>query len=161
MEEDILELIENNSKLTSERLATMLGVSKEEVEEEIVKLEEKNIIVKYCTLIDWDKTDKEFVSALIEVKMTPQREFGFDAVAKRIYKFSEVDSVYLMSGGYDLAVKIEGKTMKEVALFVAEKLSTINQIQSTATHFILKVYKKDGVVFKDDKKFDERLVVSP
>ncbi|OCL26679.1 AsnC family transcriptional regulator [Orenia metallireducens] len=161
MRDDILELLKNNSKLSHEQIATMLDLSVKEVEDEIIQLEEKNVIVKYSTLIDWDKTDKELVSALIDVKVTPERDFGFDAVAKRIYKFPEVNSVHLMSGGYDLSVQVEGRTMKEVALFVAEKLSTIEHVQSTATHFMLKTYKKDGVIFKGENKPAERLVVSP
>ncbi|PRX27977.1 AsnC family transcriptional regulator [Orenia metallireducens] len=161
MRDDILDLLKNNSKLSHEQIATMLDLSVEEVENEIVQLEKKNIIVKYSTLIDWDKTNKELVSALIDVKVTPERDFGFDAVAKRIYKFPEVSSVHLMSGGYDLSVQVEGRTMKEVALFVAEKLSTIEHVQSTATHFMLKTYKKDGVIFKGETKPAERLVVSP
>ncbi len=161
MKEDILELLENNSKISLEQVATMLGVSEEEVKEVVVELEEQNVIVKYATLIDWDKTDKELVSALIDVKVTPERDLGFDAVAKRIYRFPEVSSVFLISGGYDLSVKVEGRTMKEVALFVAEKLATIEHVQSTATHLMLKTYKKDGVIFKGEQQPVERLVVSP
>ncbi|TDX51415.1 Lrp/AsnC family transcriptional regulator [Orenia marismortui] len=161
MREDILELLQSNSKLAPEKIATMLDMDVNELKKEIVQLEKENIIVKYSTLIDWDKTDKELVSALIDVKVTPERDFGFDSVAKRIYKFPEVSSVYLMSGGYDLSVKVEGRTMKEVALFVAEKLATIDHVQSTGTHFMLKTYKKDGVIFKEGSKASERLVVSP
>ncbi|MGM0501864.1 MAG: Lrp/AsnC family transcriptional regulator [Bacillota bacterium] len=161
MKNEILELLEDNSSLTPEDIATMIGVTTEEVEEAIIKLEKDNVIVKYNTLIDWDKTDKEIVTAFIEVKVTPERDLGFDAVAKRIYKFPEVKSVYLMSGGYDLSVKIEDQTMKEVALFVAEKLATIDHIKSTSTHFMLKTYKKDGVIFKGEQQESERLVVSP
>ncbi|AGB41332.1 transcriptional regulator [Halobacteroides halobius DSM 5150] len=161
MREEILELLENDSDLSSKEIATMLDIPANKVKMEINKLEEENVIVKYHTLIDWDKTDKEIVTAFIDVKVTPERDLGFDAVAKRIYKFSEVKSVYLMSGGYDLSVKIEGRTMKEVALFVAEKLATIEPIESTTTHFMLKTYKKDGIIFKGDQKAAERLVVSP
>ena len=161
MKVELLNLLENDSKLQPKEIATMLDKEVAEVKEAIFELEEENIIVKYRSLIDWDKTDKEIVTALIDVKVTPERGFGFDAVAKRIYKFSEVSSVFLMSGGYDLSVKLKGKTMKQVALFVAEKLATIDQIQSTSTHFMLKTYKKDGVIFKEDSDKDERLVVSP
>lgn len=161
MNKEILDLLEEDSTLAPEKIATMLDMPVDEVKEEINQLEEENIIVKYHTLIDWEKTDKEVVSAFIDVKMTPEREVGFDAVAKRIYGFPEVSSVYLISGGYDLAVEVKGKTMKEVALFVAEKLAPIDHIKSTTTHFLLKTYKKDGVIFKGENESDERLVVSP
>ena len=161
MNKEILDLLEEDSTLAPEKISTMLDMPVDEVKEEINQLEEENIIVKYHTLIDWEKTDKEVVSAFIDVKMTPEREVGFDAVAKRIYGFPEVSSVYLISGGYDLAVEVKGKTMKEVALFVAEKLAPIDHIKSTTTHFLLKTYKKDGVIFKGENESDERLVVSP
>ncbi|MFO7819250.1 MAG: Lrp/AsnC family transcriptional regulator [Halanaerobacter sp.] len=161
MENEILELLEDNSNLSSEDIATMIGASVEEVEEKVNKLEANNVIVKYNTLIDWDKTNREIVTAFIEVKVKPERDLGFDAVAKRIYNFPEVKSVYLMSGGYDLSIKVEDRTMKEVALFVAEKLSTIDHINSTSTHFMLKTYKKDGVIFKGEEQDSERLAVSP
>ncbi|MGM0370229.1 MAG: Lrp/AsnC family transcriptional regulator, partial [Bacillota bacterium] len=133
MRNEILELLDDNSNLDPSDIATLLGVEPEEVAAEINELEAENVIVKYNTLIDWDKTDKEIVTAFIDVKVTPERDLGFDAVAKRIYKFPEVKSVYLMSGGYDLSVHIEDNTMKEVALFVAEKLATIDHINSTST----------------------------
>ncbi|GAB6138608.1 Lrp/AsnC family transcriptional regulator [Halanaerobaculum tunisiense] len=161
MQAEILDLLEDNSKLSPAKIATLLDAPLDEVKEKINNLEEENVIVKYHTLIDWDKTDKEIVTAFIDVKVTPERDLGFDAVAKRIYKFSEVTSVYLMSGGYDLSVQVEGKTMHEVALFVAEKLATINHVESTTTHFMLKTYKKDGVIFKEGTEAAERLVVSP
>ncbi len=161
MNKEILALLEEDSTLAPEKIATMLDKPVDEVKEKINQLEEENIIVKYHTLIDWEKTDKEVVSAFIDVKMTPEREVGFDAVAKRIYGFPEVSSVYLISGGYDLAVEVKGKTMKQVALFVAEKLAPIDHIKSTTTHFLLKTYKKDGVIFKGENESDERLVVSP
>ncbi|MCK8816792.1 Lrp/AsnC family transcriptional regulator [Natroniella sulfidigena] len=161
MKSDILRLLEENGKLSPDEIAVRLDLDVEKVEEVIEQLEDEQVIVKYCALVDWDKTDREIVTALIDVKVTPERGIGFDAVAKRIYKFPEVSSVFLMSGGYDLSVKVEERTMKEVALFVAEKLATIDQIQSTATHFMLKTYKKDGVVFNKGKQEDERLVISP
>ncbi|GAB6098419.1 Lrp/AsnC family transcriptional regulator [Halanaerocella petrolearia] len=161
MQEKLLKLLENDSKLSPQKIATLLDVSVDKVKEEINQLEDENIIVKYHTLIDWDKTEKDIVTAFIDVEVTPERDLGFDSVAKRIYKFSEVKSVYLMSGGYDLSLQIEGKTMQEVALFVAEKLATIEQVESTTTHFMLKTYKKDGVIFKGDAEETERLVVSP
>ena len=161
MKNEILELLEDNSNLTPADIASMTEASVEEVKENINELEADNVIVKYNTLIDWDKTSREIVTAFIEVKVTPERDLGFDAVAKRIYKFPEVKSVYLMSGGYDLSLEVEDQTMKEVALFVAEKLSTINHINSTSTHFMLKTYKKDGVIFKGEQPENERLAVSP
>jgi DNA-binding Lrp family transcriptional regulator len=161
MNGEILELLEDDSTLSTQKIATMLDIPVDKVEEEINDLEEKNVIIKYHTLIDWDKTDREVVSAFIDVKVTPEREVGFDAVARRIYKFPEVNTVHLISGGYDLAVEVKGKTMKQVALFVAEKLAPIDHIQSTTTHFKLKTYKKDGVIFKGENHSDERLVVSP
>ena len=161
MKNEILELLEDNSNLTPADIASMTEASVEEVKENINELEADNVIVKYNTLIDWDKTSREIVTAFIEVKVTPERDLGFDAVAKRIYKFPEVKSVYLMSGGYDLSLEVEDQTMKEVALFVAEKLSTIDHINSTSTHFMLKTYKKDGVIFKGEEQESERLAVSP
>jgi DNA-binding Lrp family transcriptional regulator len=138
----------------------MLGMSIEDVEANIKELEENKTIIKYHTIINWEKAGEETVSALIDVKVAPQRGVGFDTVAERIYRFPEVKSLYLMSGGYDLSVLIEGKTMKEVALFVAMKLATIEHVQSTATHFVLKKYKQEGVIL-EDKEDDRRLVVSP
>jgi DNA-binding Lrp family transcriptional regulator len=135
-------------------------VSMNEVADFITDMEESKIILKYNTLINWEKAGEEMVSALIDVRVTPQRGLGFDVVAERIYRFPEVISVYLMSGGYDLSVLVEGKTMKDVALFVAEKLATIEHVQATTTHFVLKKYKQDGVIF-EDKEEDRRLVVSP
>lgn len=157
---EILELLENNSRLRYEQIAAMLGMEQAEVESRIKELEEKRIIVKYHSLINWEKAGSETVSALIEVKVTPQRGSGFASIAERIYRFSEVKTVYLMSGSYDISVLIEGKTMKEVALFVATKLATIEEVQSTATHFVLKKYKQDGVIL-EDKEEDRRLVISP
>ncbi|MDA8234579.1 MAG: Lrp/AsnC family transcriptional regulator [Clostridia bacterium] len=157
---EILELLQNDSRLTAEQIATMVNMEAAEVRARIKKLEENKTIIKYHTLINWEKAGEEIVTALIEVKVTPQREVGFDAVAERIYRFPEVRSVYLMSGAYDLAVIIEGRTMKEVALFVAMRLATIEYVLSTATHFILKKYKEEGVIL-EDKEEDRRLVVSP
>lgn len=138
----------------------MLGISEAEIANEISQMEKEKIICGYHTLINWEKTDNEKVSALIEVKVTPQRGNGFDKIAERIYKFDEVDAVYLMSGGFDFTVLIEGRTMKEVALFVANKLSTMESIQSTATHFVLKKYKYNGTILEEDVK-DERMIVTP
>ncbi len=160
MRDRILKLIEKNSRINLSEAAVMLGISEAEVANEISQMEKEKIICGYHTLINWEKTDNEKVSALIEVKVTPQRGNGFDKIAERIYKFDEVDAVYLMSGGFDFTVLIEGRTMKEVALFVANKLSTMDSIQSTATHFVLKKYKYNGTILEEDEK-DERMIVTP
>jgi len=138
----------------------MLNIDVEEVCQRISEMEEDNTIISYHTLINWEKVGEETVSAIIEVKVAPQRDVGFDAVAERIYRFPEVKSVQLVSGGYDLAVLVEGKSMKDVALFVAMKLSTIETVLSTYTHFVLKTYKRDGIILEDGEK-DRRLVVTP
>jgi DNA-binding Lrp family transcriptional regulator len=153
--EEILEILEKNSKATAEQIAVMLDKPLKEVEAAIKKYEEDNVIVGYSTLINWDKTQKEKVTALIEVKVTPQRGQGFDKIADRIYKFPEVTACYLMSGGFDLTVIIEGKTMKEVALFVSEKLAPLEAVLSTSTHFVLKKYKDKGTIF-EGKPTDRR-----
>lgn len=160
MRDRILKLIEKNSRIDLKEAAVMLGISEAEIANEISQMEKEKIICGYHTLINWEKTDNEKVSALIEVKVTPQRGNGFDKIAERIYKFDEVDAVYLMSGGFDFTVLIEGRTMKEVALFVANKLSTMESIQSTATHFVLKKYKYNGTILEEDVK-DERMIVTP
>lgn len=153
--EEILEILEKNSKATAEQIAVMIGKPIEEVEAAIKKHEEDKVIVAYSTLINWDKTEKERVTALIEVKVTPQRGLGFDKIADRIYKYKEVTACYLMSGGFDLTVIIEGKTMKEVALFVSEKLAPLESVLSTSTHFVLKKYKDKGIIF-EEKQIDRR-----
>lgn len=157
--EEILEILEKNNKISEEQIATMLNKSVEEVRAAIKKYEEENVILGYNTLVNWEKTNKETVTALIEVKVTPQRGQGFDKVAERIYRYPEVKACYLMSGGFDLTVIIEGKTMKEVALFVAEKLSPLDSVLSTATHFVLKKYKDKGTIFEEDQKDDREAVV--
>lgn len=157
----LLQILEQNHKIGTAALATMFNITEEKVNETIRELEEEKIILGYVTLIDWEKTgNNNNVIAIIDVKVTPQRDVGFDMIAERICRFPEVKSVYLMSGGYDLSVVIEGASMKKVAFFVAEKLATLENVQSTATHFLLKKYKKDGVIFGEEKK-DHRLVVSP
>ena len=143
----LLKLLENDASLTPAQLATMLDKEEGEIKNLIRTYEKDGVILGYKTLIDWDKTDREYVSAMIEVKLVPQKGRGFDKIAEKIYNYPEVKNVYLMSGGYDLCVLIEGKTMKEVAYFVAQKLSTIEYITSTATHFVLKKYKDTGVVY--------------
>ncbi|MCH5211048.1 MAG: Lrp/AsnC family transcriptional regulator [Oscillospiraceae bacterium] len=154
---NILDKEKNN--ISRAKIAQMLGAEEKEVAESIEKLEKENVIVGYKTIINWDKTDKDVVTALIDLRITPQRGEGFDRVAERIYKYPQVKSLYLMSGAYDLAVTIEGSSMKEVALFVAEKLAPMDSIISTATHFVLKKYKEEGIVFEDDEK-DTRQVIT-
>lgn len=157
---DILEILEKNgAKISAAKIAQMVGKTEEETEAIIAGLEKENIIVGYKTMINWDKTDNEHVNALIELRITPQRGEGYDKVAQRIYKYPEVKSLYLMSGTYDLAVTIEGKSMKDVALFVAQKLAPMETVISTATHFVLKKYKDDGLVFYKDEK-DSRQVIT-
>ncbi len=146
-EQEILELLENDSRLTAEQLAAMLNKEVGDIKEMISLYEKDGIILGYKTLVDWDKTDREYVTALIELKVSPQRDRGFDRVAEKIYRYPEVKSLYLMSGSFDLAVFIEGKTMKEVAYFVAQKLAPIEYIVSTSTHFVLRKYKDKGVLY--------------
>ena len=160
MRETILAILEKNSKIDVADLAAMLGESEAAVANEIAEMEKEHIICGYHTLINWDKTGEEKVSALIEVKVTPQRGNGFDMIAERIYNYSEVHAVYLMSGGFDFTVIIEGKTMKSVAQFVANKLAPLDSILSTSTHFVLKKYKDYGKVLGEPEK-DERMPVTP
>ncbi|OPX84388.1 MAG: leucine-responsive transcriptional regulator [Pelotomaculum sp. PtaB.Bin104] len=157
---EILELLESDAKLTPRQIAAILGRNEEEVAETIQDLERKKIINGYFTLINWDKLGAEKVTALIEVKISPQRDVGFDAVAERIYRFPEVRSVRLMSGAYDLAVMIEGGTMKEIAHFVSFKLASMEYVLSTATHFVLKTYKHHGTIVEDGED-DRRQVIVP
>ena len=151
----ILKLLEDNATLTHDQLATMCNKEIGDIKDIIENYESEGVILGYKTIIDWDKTDREYVSALIEVKITPQRDRGFDHVAEKIYNYPEVQSLYLMSGGYDLCVQIEGKTMKEVAYFVAQKLATIDEVVATATHFVLRKYKDKGVIY-GPQEIDER-----
>ena len=151
----ILAMLENDAKLTPEQLAVMLNKETGDIKRTIKKYEEDGVILGYQALVDWDKTDREYVTAFIEVKITPQRDLGFAHAAEKIYSYPEVKSVYLMSGGFDLALIIEGKTMKEVAFFVAQKLAPIEYVTSTATHFVLKKYKDKGVVY-GSAEIDER-----
>ena len=160
MREQILALLERNSKMTPEEIAVLLGSSKEMIAEEIRRMEEENIICGYNTLINWEHTGAEKVTGLIEVRVTPQRGQEFDHIAERIYNYPEVQSVYLISGGYDLLVILEGKSLKDIASFVHSKLSTMDSVISTATHFILKKYKDDGIIF-DQKKGDPRQTITP
>ncbi|ADC48992.1 AsnC/Lrp family transcriptional regulator [Alkalihalophilus pseudofirmus OF4] len=158
---DILHIIEENGRVSIPTLAKMVDASEEEVKGLLKKLEDDHIILSYSAVIDWSKVDQnEGVTAMIDVKVTPQRGVGFDQVAERIYRFPEVKALYLMSGAYDLSVVIEGKTMSEIARFVSEKLSTVDSVLSTTTHFQLKKYKHDGVVFGEGEE-DRRIVVAP
>ena len=157
--EEILEILEKNSRYTDEQIAVMAGKTVEEVREAIRDYEEKSIIAGYTTLINWENTGKETVTALIEVKITPQRGEGFDKVAERIYNFDQVKACYLMSsGGFDLTVIVEGKTMKEVAMFVSEKLAVQDNVIGTATHFVLKKYKDHGTIFKEKKASNREVI---
>ena len=160
MREELLSVLEKNSRIDLKELAVLLGAEEIDVANEIKKLEEEGIICGYHTLINWDKTSIDKVSALIEVKVTPQRGQGFDKIAERIYNYPEVRAVYLISGGYDLLVPLEEKTLREIANFVSDKLSTLDSVLSTATHFVLKKYKDHGTVF-DKKHEDEREIITP
>ncbi len=160
MREKILAIIEKNSRIDLADLAAMLGESEAAVANEIADMEQENIICGYHTLINWEKTGDEKVVALIEVKVTPQRDQGFDSLAERIYQYSEVESVYLMSGAYDLTVILEGKTLREVAQFVSNKLAPLDSVLSTATHFVLKKYKDHGTIMCDRHE-DERMLITP
>ena len=156
----ILKNLDRNSKISVSDLADMLGAAPSDIEKEIAAMEEEGVICGYPTLIDWDKTNIEKVTALIEVKVQPKRGVGFEDVAERIYKFDEVEYVYLMSADYDLMVIVEGKTMREVANFVSSKLAPMESVLSTATHFVLKKYKEHGLALVEDKK-DERELILP
>lgn len=160
MREELLSLIEKNSRIEVKELAVLLGKEEIDVANELAALEAEGIICGYHTLIDWEKTSLEKVTALIEVKVTPQRGQGFDHIAERIYNYPEVKSVYLISGGYDLLITLEEKTLREISNFVSDKLSTLDSVLSTATHFILKKYKDHGTIL-DKKPEDGREVVTP
>ena len=161
MKKDILELLENDSRLSAEQIAVMLGKTEEEVALAVAEMEADKVICGYSTLINWDKTNREYVTAMIEVKVTPQRDRGFEKIAERIYGFDEVKAVYLMSGTYDLLVMMEGKNIREISYFISNKLSTLDAVLSTATHFVLKKYKDHGVILEKEDDVDERMIVSP
>jgi len=161
MRNDILSLLERNAKLTAEEIAVYLGVSEAEVKKEIEKLEKQQIICGYGAFVNWSRTDNALITAFIEVKVTPARGKGFKRIAERIYRFDEVKAVYLMSGAYDLAVIIEGKSLEEVALFVSDKLAPLESVLNTATHFVLKKFKDHGVIFNEKNDDAERMIVSP
>ena len=160
MREKLLAIIEKNSRIDMKELAVLMGVEEIDIVNELAEMENEGIICGYHTLIDWEKTSIEKVTALIEVRVTPQRGQGFDNIAERIYKYPEVNSVYLISGGFDLLVTLEGKSLKEISGFVSDKLSTLDTVLSTATHFILKKYKDHGTIL--EKKYeDTREKVTP
>lgn len=160
MRDELLAIIERNGRIDLNELAVLLGVEETDVLNELAALENEGVICGYHAMINWEKTDIEKVSALIEVRVTPQRGQGFDNVAERIEQYPEVQSVYLMSGGYDLMVILEGKTLREVSSFVSDKLATLEPVLSTATHFILKKYKDHGTML-NRKKEDEREKITP
>ncbi|MFZ5943987.1 MAG: Lrp/AsnC family transcriptional regulator [Bacillota bacterium] len=160
LKREVLQLLENDSRLSKEQLAKMLNVGKEDIARVIEELEQDGVILKYHTVINWEKQSSPRVTALIEVTITPQREFGFDKIAERIYRFPQVKSVYLMSGSYDLCVIIEGETMHDISFFVSEKLAPLEHVNGTRTHFVMKRYKEDGVIFSGEEN-DKRLVISP
>ena len=155
---DIIKILEKDGRATPEQIAKQLGRGVEEVRKTIAKMEEDKIIACYKAVINWEKVDSDLVVAVIEVKITPQIGRGFDRVAERIYQFPEVKSVYLMSGSYDLSIHIEGRTVREIARFVSEKLSPLECVISTATHFILKKYKDGGVILTDGPKDDREVI---
>ncbi len=160
MREKILTFIEKNSRIDLKELAIVLGVDEATVMNELEKMEAEHVICGYHTIIDWDKVGIEKVTAMIEVRVTPQRGMGFDKVAERIYNYPEVNSVYLISGGFDFMVTLEGKTLREVSQFVSEKLSALDSVLSTKTNFILKKYKDHGTVIAEPTK-DERIQMIP
>lgn len=160
MREELLQIIEKNSRIDLKELSVVLGKSEIEIANLLSDLEKEGVICGYYTLIDWDKTTNEKVTALIEVRVTLQRGQGFDKIAERIYNYPEVKSVYLISGGFDLLITLEEKSLKEISSFVSEKLSTLDSVLSTSTHFILKKYKDFGTIL-EKKHEDEREIVTP
>ena len=160
LQTSLLDILREDCRVPLEKMAVMTGVTLEEAASAIEDLEKKKIILRYSPMINWDRTDRERVEAMIEVRVTPQRDMGFDAIARRIYRFDEVKSVYLMSGSYDLLVLVEARTLKELAAFVSGKLSPLETVTGTATSFVVKRYKEEGVIFESDDT-DRRLVISP
>lgn len=158
MDTKLLQLLESDCTLTHDQLAAMTGLTVEEVKAAVKRFEEEKLILGYQAVVDWDHTQREAVTALIEVKVTPQRGDGFDRIAERIYQYDEVESLYLMSGAFDFTVIISGRTLKEVAHFVGEKLSTIDEVSATATHFILRKYKENHLIFNKREEQEERFV---
>ncbi|MBI2850016.1 MAG: Lrp/AsnC family transcriptional regulator [Chloroflexi bacterium] len=159
MNKEILKILENDARTSPEQIATMTGISPKEVTNLIKQAEKERVILKYKTMINWDKVGNEQVSALIEVKVTPQRDAGFDSIAERIYRFPQARTVYLLSGAYDLLVLVTGKTMHEVADFVSQKLAPLEGVQGTVTHFMLKRYKEDGEIIEEKEETKRQQVV--
>ena len=153
--EKLLRLLEKNARLSNAELAVMLNTDEETVAKEIAALEKEGVIRGYKALVDWDRTDREYVTALIELRITPKKDTGFDGIAEKIMKFEEVETICLMSGGFDLMVMVNGRTFKDVAMFVAKRLSSLDSVVSTATHFVLRRYKEKNVLFLSEEK-DER-----
>lgn len=151
----LLQLLDSNARLTDAQLATMLDISEEEVRRQIAALEKSGAIRAYKAVVDWDKTDRQTVTAIIELKVTPRRDVGFEGIAEQVMAFEEVESVYLMSGGYDLSVRVTGRSFQDIAAFVAKRLSTLDSVISTATHFVLRRYKESDVMFLGENQ-DER-----
>ena len=160
MRERLLQLLAKDSRLSVKDMAVMLDSTEEEIQKTLAEMEADGVICGYPTLINWDKTDIEKVTALIEVSVTPQRGQGFDKIAERIYNYPEVNAVYLISGSYDLLVTIEGRTLREAAQFVSDKLSPLESVLSTKTNFILKKYKDHGTIMAEKEK-DERMLMTP
>ncbi len=156
---EIISLLENNAKLTAQEIAVRLNADPAQIADEIAELEKQKIILGYRSIINWDLTEKDSVTGMIEIKITPQRGQGFDRVANRIYSFPQVKDCFLMSGGFDLMIIIEGKTLKDVAMFVSEKIAPLESVVSTATHFILKKYKMQGTVFESPQIEDREAIV--
>lgn len=154
--DQLLTLLNENARLSNAQLAVMLGRTEQEIADQIAEYEKTGVIRGYKTLVNWEKVDKNKAIALIELKVTPKRDRGFDEIAGRIMQFEEVESVYLMSGGYDLAVRVHGKSMQDIAMFVMRRLSTLDSVLSTATHFILTRYKENGVIMNPEEEQDER-----
>jgi DNA-binding Lrp family transcriptional regulator len=157
---EILEILESNPRIEPGEIATMIGITEAQVASKIKQLEKKGVIRKYKTVIDWEKAGEEYVYAIIELKVALRSRTGYDAIAERIAKFPEVRSVRLISGDHDLSLTVRGRSMKEVAFFVAEKIATLEQVQGTVTHFVLRTYKEDGDVLFE-KERSERLAISP
>ena len=155
----ILEILENDARITPEKIAVMTGLTSEEVNKAIAEMEEENIILGYKPIINEDKVATDTVTALIELKVTPSAGEGFDAIASRIYCYEQVRHLYLMSGAYDLAVFVEGKNIKEVAMFVSEHLAQMDSVLSTSTHFMLKTYKREGIIFENNKTDDREMLI--
>ena len=151
----LLKLLDENARLTNAQLATMLGITEDEVCRQIAELEKSGAIRAYKAVVDWDKTDRQVVTAIIELKVTPRRDVGFESIAEQVMAFEEVESVYLMSGGYDLSVRVNGRSFQDIAAFVAKRLSTLDSVISTATHFVLRRYKDNDVMFLGENQ-DER-----